>query len=311
MCVCVQGRWAELHDLESLAPSLCDAFFCEKYFSPKDASSDAGSPAHDLSRASTMREVFDFCDSRKDLCFRLIHDLFQGVRGVHAHANTPKTNSKNNNNKNNPDGPTIVDIRCREFLEKEEAFHSLAIEEAKGLEQLEPYLETFRYCLVAGLMPSELPAGEMAAMVWTLRCRVLMSKGKVNTLKNIEQHPLGVNGNIFPFRERQGVTHRLLTDAAAVPFNSHLNSHFNSNNFNFDNFSSNNFNAHHLPLDLSAAAGAIGLGSPTAAIGRTNGFIAPPSLFFGPAHAPSSPTAALYGGCFAKATEQEHFFAVV
>ena len=226
-----------------------------------------------------MREVFDFCDSRKDLCARLIHDLFQGVRSSGVHS--PKSGSSS---VFAGAGMIPADMRCREFLEREEALHSLAIEEAKGADQLEPYLEIFRHCLVAGLMPSQLSPGEMVAMVWTLRCRMLAPWGKANTLRSPEQQ-FGIDPEgPSPFRERQGMTHRLLTDATNI--------------------------GGHLTLDLSAT-GAIGLESPTAAVGRTSGFIPPPSLFFGPAHAPSSPTAALYGGCFAKATEQEHYFAVL
>ncbi|KAL8443037.1 hypothetical protein Emag_006143 [Eimeria magna] len=181
-------------------------------------------------------------------------------------------------------GVVPADVRGRELLEREEAMHCFAIEEAKGFEQLEPYLETFRHCLVASLMPSQLPRGEMVSMVWTLRYRLLLPWGKSAIQRNYEQQFGAPPQNISPFRERHGMTHRLLTDG--VHGGAHLN------------------------FDLSAAS-AIGLGSPTAEVGRTSGFVPPPSLFFGPAHAPSSPTAALYGGCFSNATEQDHHSAAL
>ncbi|XP_026194233.1 uncharacterized protein LOC34621307 [Cyclospora cayetanensis] len=219
-----------------------------------------------------MREVFEFCDSRKDLCTRLIHDLFQGLR------NTGIQSMKGGNSLLFGAGLIPTDMRCRDFLEQEETLHILAIEEAKGLDQLEPYLEIFRHCLVGGLMPSQLPSGEMATMVWTLHCRVLVPWGKVNVLRLSEQQfGMPTPYSLSPFRERQGMTHRLLAGAS-------------------------NLGARH-PFDIPAA---VELGSPTAAVGRTSNFVPPPSLFFGPMHAPSSPTAALYGGCFANATEQEH-----
>ncbi|KAL8436626.1 hypothetical protein ACSSS7_001556 [Eimeria intestinalis] len=179
-------------------------------------------------------------------------------------------------------GVVPADMRGRDLLEREEAMHCFAIEEAKGFEQLEPYLETFRHCLVASLMPSQLPRGEMVSMVWTLRYRLLLPCGKCAIQRNYEQQFGAPPQNISPFRERQGMTHRLLTDGihAGVSF------------------------------DLSTPS-AIGLGSPTAEVGRTSGFVPPPSLFFGPAHAPSSPTAALYGGCFSNATEQDHHSAAL
>lgn len=263
-----------LNDFEASGRQLCDAFMSTGIFSPRAASSDAGSPTQRLSAATTMREVFDFWDSRKDLCASLVHDLFQGMRNSESQAT-------NGSNPFSAAGVTPADQRCLDALEREEAMHRLAIEEATGLEQLDPYMEVFRHCLVAGLMPSQLPLGEMISMVWTLRYRMLVPLSKCSALRHHAEQQYGLPPqSVSPFRERQGMTHRLLTGGSE-------------------------FGAH-LPLDCTNSTSAIGLGSPTAAVGRTSGFIPPPSLFFGPAHAPSSPTAALYGGCFFNATEQDH-----
>ncbi|KAL8424439.1 hypothetical protein Efla_001041 [Eimeria flavescens] len=265
-------RRVGFNDIEAPGLPFYDAFIGGGYFSPRAASSEGGSPTQSLSRANTMREVFDFWDSRKSLCTSLVHDLFQGIRSSGMLSPTGASASS-------AAGMTPAEVRGRDFLEREEAMHCIAIEEAKGFDQLDPYLETFRHCLVASLMPSQLPRGEMISMVWTLRYRLLLPWGKSTVQRNYEQQFGAPPQNVSPFRERQGMTHRLLTDGA-------------------------NGGAH-LTMDLSTAS-AIGLGSPTAAVGRTSGFIPPPSLFFGPAHAPASPTAALYGGCFSNATEQDH-----
>ncbi|KAL8271520.1 hypothetical protein Esti_004555 [Eimeria stiedai] len=269
----IQGpRRVGFNDFEAAGHPIYDAFIGGGYFSPRAASSEGGSLTQGLSRASTMREVFDFWDSRKSLCTTLIRDLFQSIRRSDMLSPT-------NASASSTAGVIPADVRGRDLLEREEAMHCFAIEEAKGFEQLEPYLETFRHCLVASLMPSQLPRGEMVSMVWTLRYRLLLPWGKSAIQRNFEQQFGAPPQNISPFRERHGMTHRLLTDGVQA--------------------------GAHITLDLSAAS-AIGLGSPTAEVGRTSGFVPPPSLFFGPAHAPSSPTAALYGGCFSNATEQDH-----
>ena len=300
------------------------------------SSSDGDSPVYCLPASTTMKEIFASCDLRKELCIKLVHDLFQAVLSHNSSSSSSNSNScscsNNSNNSSNSCSSSDNNTNCcscsnsnntnninssssssdalyRDLLMREEALHAFSIEEACGLQQLEPYLEVFQYCLVGGLMPSQLPPGERAALIWALRQRVLLPRGAAAAAaagaaaaaaaaawrcsEELCSNTSSSAAASFPFRERQGVTHRLLLhnkDAAANTISS-----------------------------SGLIGGGVGLNSPTAAAaaaaaaaGTTTSssstsascFAAAPSLFFGPVHAPSSPTAALYGGCFSMATER-------
>ncbi|CDJ68476.1 hypothetical protein, conserved [Eimeria necatrix] len=218
-----------------------------------------------------MREVFASCDSKKALCSKLVTDLYRAL------INSSSSDSSSSSSSSSSSAA---------YLESELALHLWAIEEAKGaqqLQQLQQYLNVFVPCLVGGLLPSQLPAAERAALLWALRCPLLLPRSSSSSSSSSSDAAAPA---VFPFRERQGITHRLLLQGS----------------------SSQPGGAPQGPPGPPGPS--VGLRSPTAAVGRSSSSSSSsrssalvPSLLLGPVHAPSSPTAALYGGPFSMATE--------
>lgn len=281
-----------------------------------------------------LRRVYECCDSHKAQCMQLVRDLYKSLR---AKGEPPCASGAAGSPAAGFGDGALSEWTCiassvqvtveaadaleeakterqeealgggceawEEVLRNEEAVLLSALDCSSDLCDLSRFAGVFRRCFVDNVKPSELPVEEMRLMASTLRC--LLGPDGLYSLNNSASSAAlldaaeATSSVPYPFRDRRGVVHRLLlspdaqqqqrlSPASGATASSPLGTRGNN-----------------AALSGILAGAATQPTSAGATGGRGSGLTAAGggSLFKGPRHAPSSPTAALYAGCFSKATE--------